>query len=109
MDTTQIIIAIISALAGIAGTLFSRNSKKEENNLSADDFTFKSLQSENQRLYKQVNALLKDKEMLVQQIDVLQITFNAEIEALQSKIKTFKGNAEQLELELNELKNKINQ
>lgn len=102
-----ILTAVISAIVGFSGAFFTRTSKKEENNLNADNFTFKSLQSENQRLYKQVETLLKDKEMLLQQIEVQQVAFQAQIEDLENKVRNYQNRGEELQKELDELKEKV--
>ena len=96
MDATQIIIAAFGVLGGIIGTLMTSKSKKDDTNRTADDFTFKSLQSENKRLSEKNEALENE-------IDMLRQTIEEKIDVvieLKEKVSIFATKAKQLEEEL---------
>lgn len=107
MDTTQIIIAILGIISGLIGGHFTRTSKKEENKQTADEFTFKALQSENQRLYKTVEDLQMKLQLAQQETIDLRTQFANELEEIKNQLNGWQTTANHFKGRVDDLESKL--
>ncbi|MGB0443339.1 MAG: hypothetical protein ACPGFK_00675 [Flavobacteriaceae bacterium] len=111
MDWTNIIIAAIGLIGGAVTSYIALLSKSKESETEHDEFTYKHLRAENDRLYKKVEELQQLLNIRDDMILQLKQTFETRLEQLKETLELasqqWKIEEANLKLQINELENQL--